>query len=135
MSDEIAFINPPTVAPPLGNYSHIASIPPGMRLLAIAGLVGIDPVGTLPPEPELQYEAVLRNIVRILESQSATPAQLVKLNTYLVAPMELAEVRRIRNQVLGEAAPPATMVYVTRLAAPEYLVEVEAWAAVPDPAR
>jgi enamine deaminase RidA (YjgF/YER057c/UK114 family) len=36
--------------------------------------------------------------------------------------------------VLGDAAPPATMVYVPPLAAPEYLVEIEAWAAVPDSA-
>ena len=131
MPDEIVFTNPPTVAPPLGTYTHVASIPAGMRLLAIAGQVGNAPDGTIPPEPERQYENVLRNIVRILESQGASSAQLVKLNTYLVAPMDLPEVRRIRKEVLGDAAPPATMVYVPRLAAPEYLVEIEAWAAVP----
>ncbi|HEY0111828.1 MAG TPA: RidA family protein [Allosphingosinicella sp.] len=135
MSDEITFTNPPTVAPPLGTYTHVASIPAGTRLLAIAGQVGVAPDGTIPPEPERQYENVLRNIVHILESQGASPAQLVKLNTYLVVPMNLEEIRPIRKALLGDAAPPATMIYVPRLAAPEYLVEIEAWAAVPEPAR
>jgi enamine deaminase RidA (YjgF/YER057c/UK114 family) len=126
---EIAFRNPDTVAPPLGAYSHVAAIPSGMRLLVLAGQVGRDVDGLVPDGAERQYELALRNLVRLLESEGATPADLVKLNTYLVQPMDFAKVRAIRESVLGPVAPPATLVYVAGLAGPEYLVEVDGWAA------
>lgn len=125
------FRNPATVAPPLGAYSHVVNVPAGAELIVLAGQVGNAPDGEVPPEPEQQYELALRNIVRLLESEGATPAHLVKLNTYLVQPLDLATVRAIRASVLGDAAPAATLVYVPRLAAPEFLVEVEGWAVRP----
>ena len=85
----------------------------------------------VPDAPEAQYENALRNIVRLLESEGAGPAHIVKLNSYLVRPMDLPTVAAIRKAVLGDVRPAATMVYVPRLAAEHYLVEVEAWAVRP----
>jgi 2-iminobutanoate/2-iminopropanoate deaminase len=126
-----AFRNPDTVAPPIGAYSHVAIVPPGAALVAFAGQVGNAPDGSVPEAPEEQYENALRNIVRLLESEGAGPEHLVKLNTYLVAAMDLATVAATRKAILGDVRPASTLVYVPRLAAPQYLVEVEAWAVRP----
>ena len=123
--------NPDTVAPPIGAYSHVAIVPPGAQLIALAGQVGNAPDGSLPDTPEEQFENALRNIVRLLESQGATPAHLVKLNSYLVRPMDLAGVAATRKAILGDVRPASTLVYVPRLAAEHYLVEIEAWAVKP----
>ena len=133
MSDasELAFRNPDTVAPPIGAYSHVAIVPAGTALIAFAGQVGNAPDGSVPDAPEQQYENALRNIVRLLESEGATPAHLVKLNTYLVRAMDLSTVAATRKAVLGDVRPASTLVYVPRLAADQYLVEVEAWAIRP----
>ena len=123
------FNNPETVAPPLGAYSHVAVVPEGATLIALAGQVGNAPDGTIPDTPEEQYANALRNIVRLLESEGCTPANIVKINSYLLQRMDLPTVAATRKEILGDVRPAATMIYVAGLAAPEYLVEVEAWAA------
>jgi len=128
---QLAFRNPDTVAPPIGAYSHLAIVPPGSVLIALAGQVGNAADGSVPGTPEQQYENALRNIVRLLESEGAGPQHLVKLNTYLVEAMDLAVVAGTRKSILGEVRPASTLIYVPRLAAPQYLVEVEAWAVRP----
>ena len=130
-ADDPAFRNPATVAPPIGAYSHVAIVPAGSVLLAFAGQVGNAADGSVPAEPERQYENALRNIVALLESEGAGPEHLVKLNTFLVQPMDLPAVAAIRKSVLGDVRPASTLVYVPRLATPDYLVEVEAWAVRP----
>ncbi len=61
-------------------------------------------------------------------------ADIVKLNTYLVAEVEQAGVpklRAIRDRYLNVENPPAsTLVVVTRLARPGWLIEIEAVAAI-----
>jgi len=132
MTDAPSFANPDTVAPPIGAYSHVARVPAGATLIAFAGQVGNAIDGSVPETPEQQYENALRNIVRLLESEGASPAQLVKLNIYLVRPMELATVAATRKAILGDVRPASTLVYVPRLAAEQYLVEIEAWAVRPE---
>lgn len=131
MSDlnKISFQSPDVVAQPLGAYSHLAIVPSGFELLILAGQVGNQIDGTVPPDPEAQYELALLNVVRILESQRLQPTDIVKLNTYLVRPLDLDKFRTIRQSILGSIAPPTTLIYVPRLATLDYLVEVEAWAA------
>jgi enamine deaminase RidA (YjgF/YER057c/UK114 family) len=41
-----AFRNPATVAPPLGAYSHVVTVPGGSALIVLAGQVGNAPDGT-----------------------------------------------------------------------------------------
>jgi enamine deaminase RidA (YjgF/YER057c/UK114 family) len=60
-------------------------------------------------------------------------ADIVKLNVYLVAEVDQADVpklRAIRERYVNTASPPAsTLVFVTRLARPG-LIEIEAVAAI-----
>ena len=97
----------------------------------LAGQVGNAPDGSVPDSAEAQYENALKNIVALLASEGCSPADIVKLNSYLVQRMDLPTVAATRRAVLGDVRPAATMVYVAGLAAPEYLVEVEAWAVRP----
>jgi enamine deaminase RidA (YjgF/YER057c/UK114 family) len=55
----------------------------------------------------------------------------VKLTTYVVAGQQGGEVSAVRRAYLGTHRPAATAVYVARLFAAEWLVEVEAIAAQP----
>jgi enamine deaminase RidA (YjgF/YER057c/UK114 family) len=63
-------------------------------------------------------------------------ADIVKLNIYLVAEVDQTEVpklRAIRDRYVNTAKPPAsTLVVVSRLARPGWLVEIEAVAAIDD---
>lgn len=125
------FRNPTEVAPPLGHYSHLAIVPAGTRLLVLAGQTGHAPDGSLPESADAQYRNALANVLAILASEGAGPEHIVKLNSWLTEPLSRESMRAVRLDLLGSAAPPATLGYLSGLALPTLKVEIEAWAAVP----
>ena len=132
MSKEI--FNPPTLMKPAG-YSHVAKITGG-TLLYIAGQVSADVSGQLIGEGNLeaQAEQVFRNLKAAVEAAGGSMADLVKMNVYLVAEVDASEVpkfRAVRDRYVNVEKPPAsTLVTVTRLARPGWLIEIEAVAAI-----
>ena len=132
MSKEI--FSPATLPPPTG-YSHVAKVNRG-TLVYIAGQVSSDASGALVGEGnfEAQVEQVFKNVKLALEAAGATMADIVKLNTYLVAEVsqdDLPKMRAIRDRYLNKEKPPAsTLVVVSRLARPGWLIEIEAIAAI-----
>jgi enamine deaminase RidA (YjgF/YER057c/UK114 family) len=58
-------------------------------------------------------------------------ADLVKITTYVVAGTELDPARRRAEmeRLLGDHVPTSTLVFVAALAAPQYKVEIDGWAA------
>ena len=132
MSKEI--FSPATLPPPTG-YSHVAKVNKG-TLVYIAGQVSSDASGKLVGEGnfEAQVEQVFKNVKLALEAAGATMADIVKLNTYLVAEVgqdDLPKMRAVRDRYLNKDKPPAsTLVVVSRLARPGWLIEVEAVAAI-----
>jgi len=123
--------NPAVVAAPIGAYSHLAVIPPGAELLVLAGQVGIAQDGTVASGVYAQYEQALKNIVAILKSRGAGPRNLVKITIYLTQPLDPQRAAASRHAAFGDALPPATLVYVSRLARTDLLVEIDAMAALP----
>ncbi|TMJ18050.1 MAG: RidA family protein [Alphaproteobacteria bacterium] len=130
------FISPKTLIPPAG-YSHIAKVNRG-TIVYLAGQVSSDASGRLIGEGnfEAQVEQVFRNLKIAVEAAGGTMANIVKLNIYLVAAVGQAEVpklRAIRNRYVNVENPPAsTLVVVSRLAQPGWLIEIEAVAALED---
>ena len=124
--------NPSSVAPPTGPYTHLAVVPANCDLLVLAGQVGVDAQGTLPQDIEAQLRNALANATAILSSEGAGPKDILKVNLWLVQPVERERFLTIWADFHGgEPPPPATFAYVTGLVRPEYLVEVEVWAARP----
>jgi 2-iminobutanoate/2-iminopropanoate deaminase len=126
--------NPKTVHAPIGLYSHQIEISGPARWLVIAGQVGRSTDGSVPPDPIEQISLVLENVRRNLEAAGMAVADIVKWNWYLVGEVDPAARREVTAAWLGGHAPASTLVYVARLAAPEYRVEVEAWACQAEPA-
>jgi enamine deaminase RidA (YjgF/YER057c/UK114 family) len=128
------FSSPATLPPPVG-YSHIAKVTSG-TLIYISGQVPSDSSGNLVGEGnfEAQVEQVFKNLMLALEAAGATMADIVKMNFYLVAEVsqhDVPKLRAIRERYLGNADLPAgTLVYVSRLARPGWLVEIEAVAVI-----
>jgi enamine deaminase RidA (YjgF/YER057c/UK114 family) len=128
------FSSPKTLIPPAG-YSHIAKVNRG-TIVYLAGQVASDASGKLIGEGnfEAQAEQVFRNLKIAVEAAGGTMADIVKLNIYLVAEVDQAEVpklRAIRNRYVNTEKPPAsTLVVVSRLAQPGWLIEIEAVAAL-----
>lgn len=123
--------NPRCVAAPIGRYSHLTVVPAHTDLLFLAGQVGMRPDGTIPDSVDGQYVQALRNVMAILESEDCGPEDIVRVNSFLVEPLDLKNIASIRTELLGDVEPSSTLVYVPRLAAPCFLVEIEVTAARP----
>jgi enamine deaminase RidA (YjgF/YER057c/UK114 family) len=132
MAKEI--FSPATLPPPTG-YSHIAKVNRG-TLVYVAGQVSADVSGKLVGEGdfEAQAERVFANVKLAVEAAGAGMADIVKMNTYIVAsvdPADVPKMRAVRGRYFGSATPPAsTLVYVSRLAQPGWMIEVEVVAAI-----
>jgi enamine deaminase RidA (YjgF/YER057c/UK114 family) len=123
--------SPPTLPEPTG-YSHVAGVPPGSRLLWLAGQVPLTAEGTVAPgEWEGQARQVFRNIGAALEAGGASWDDVFKLTIYVVDMAGLATIRAVRDEFVNTERPPtSTLVQVVALARPDLLLEIEAVAAV-----
>jgi 2-iminobutanoate/2-iminopropanoate deaminase len=125
--------NPSTVAPPAARYSHSVQIPANARIVYTAGQVGLRPDGTLPEGFAAQHEQVWLNTLAILKDAGMGPEDIVKPNVYSTDPDGLKFLNPHREKYLKPGHTPAsTWVVVSRLARPEWVVEMETVAAKVD---
>jgi 2-iminobutanoate/2-iminopropanoate deaminase len=123
------FHNPPTVADPIGTYSHGVEVPPNARWLHVAGQIGLRQDGTLPVTVEEQTEVAWQNIVAILGAAGMEVTDLVKITQYLTRLDHFPRYAATRAKFLAGHRPASTGLIISSLVRPEYLVEVEAIAA------
>ena len=123
------YFNPETVCQPLNPYSHGAEVKAGSRLLYLAGQVGVDKEGNIADGFEDQAKLAYANIEAILQDAGMGFENLVKMTTFLINPEDGPKMRDIRKSFLKDVRPPHTLLYVSRFAYPEFLIEVEAVAA------
>jgi len=121
--------NPDTVHPPVSSYSHGIEVPPGARMLHLSGQIATDRDGVIPDGFAAQCALVWDNLYRVLASAGMGREHLVKLTVYMLHPADLPVFREIRDRYLQDARPATTLVFVSALARPEWLLEIEALAA------
>jgi enamine deaminase RidA (YjgF/YER057c/UK114 family) len=123
---------PEGVAPGNG-FSHVV-LGTG-RFVAISGQLALDESGELvgPGDPAVQATQVFENIGRCLDAAGATFADVVKLTFYFTDREQLPAIRAARDAVVDTSRPPASSaIQVAGLIRPEFLVEVDAYAILPD---
>lgn len=125
-------LQPEGVHEPLGQYSHVVRATAG-ELLFVAGQVAANERGEIVGEGnlELQVRQVFDNLGRALSAAGGTFANVLKFTTFLTRAEDLEDFRAIRRDLFAELYPdgryPAnTLVVVSRLASPAFLVEIEA---------
>ena len=123
------FFNPVNLHEPRG-YTHAVAVDGG-RTIFIAGQVAFDHDGNLigPGDLRAQAAQALENLAAALAAAGATPAHVVKLNTYVVnyKPADLPIIREARAQIFtGDKLPASTLIGVQALAFDGLLIEIEA---------
>ncbi len=122
---------PPGMFPPFARYAHGVIVPEGARLVVLSGQLGIAPDGTVPEGAEAQAGLCFANIGAILAEAGAGPAEVVRLNAYVSGREHLAGYMAARDRWVGpDALPASTLMVVSGFARPEFVVEVEALAAL-----
>ena len=136
-TSNVRMSNPRAIHKPSG-YSHVTEVTKG-KLIYIAGQVALDADGNLVGKDDFaaQTRQVFANLKAALDSVGADFHNVIKLNYYCADSVDpvvhLPMVREVRDGLVNKAAPPvSTFVVVRGLVRPEWLIEVEAVAVVPD---
>lgn len=138
MTDEnagrIRRVNPRELSIPPG-YSQIVDVRTS-RIIFIAGQTAVDCNGELVGRNDIAMQAdqVFRNLAAALQSVGCTASNLVKLTIFLRDIGHLRTYREARNHFFATVTPPAapavTLVEVSKLYGPDFLIEIEAIAAM-----
>lgn len=124
-------ISSPDLHPELGNYMH--AVRAEAPMVFISGQVPLTPAGELVSESEVDVQAhqVFENLVAALARKGCRPTDLVRLTTYLVDPGSARRVASVRDAYLSGHRCSSTVVGVSALLDPHWLVEVDAIASLP----
>jgi enamine deaminase RidA (YjgF/YER057c/UK114 family) len=122
-------VNPPTVPASFSRYSQGVVAPGRARWLHVSGQVGIPVGGTLPDSFEEQARNAWRNVLGVLEAAGMEPANLVKVTAYVTRASDVGQYRSVRDSMLGDVRSASTLIVVSALADPRWLIEIEAIAA------
>lgn len=120
--------------PAPGVFSQAMRIPLDGELIWVSGEVARDSSGNLVGEGDItvQTEAVLENIKHVLAEANATLQDVIKA-TFFIRNMEehFQAIHDVRRRYFEEPFPASTMVEVSRLVHPGYLIEIEVVAYLP----
>jgi 2-iminobutanoate/2-iminopropanoate deaminase len=126
-------IQPQSLWNPQSRYAQGIVIEP-RRILFIAGQTAVDRAGKIVGEGniEAQTAMILQNIKTIVEEAGGSLKDLVSTTSYVTGTEHLSGFYKARREFFKEALPTSTTVVVKGLARSEYLVEIQAIAALVD---
>ena len=116
------------VPPPVGHYSQ--AIAANGRMVFVSGMTARRADGTLAGigDIEAQTRQVCENIKAALEAAGASMEDVCRLDVYVRNIGDRQRVNKVRAEYWKTAPPASTLVEVSKLASPEYLIEITAFA-------
>ncbi len=130
---DVKYLNPPQLCPTFG-WSHVATVKGG-KTIYISGQVSVNERGEVVGRGDLraQTEQTFLNLAHALAAVGASFKDVVKTNLYVVGlkSEHVPIIREVRSRYVSAEHPPvSTMVGITSLVNPEWLIEIEAMAVV-----
>lgn len=124
-------LKPQGIAPPFARYAHGIALPPDAEIVHTSGQLGLATDGTVPDGAEAQATICFDNIRAILAEADCSPADVFHLTAYVTAREHMAGYMKARDTFLAESdvLPTSTLLIVSGFTRPEFVVEVEVWAA------
>ena len=124
------YLNPNTM-PPSRGYTQVVK---AGNTVYIAGQVGVAPDGNAvgKGDAEAQVRQIWRNMEAAVKAAGGTGLQnIVKTTTYVTSIDHAGAVRKVRDELFRASNPPtSTLLVISALANPDFMVEIEAVAMV-----
>jgi len=118
-------IQPKSLSDPRPRYSQ-GIFAEGGKLLFVAGQTASDKDGNVvgKGDIEVQTHQVFKNIIAVLEEAGGSLDNLVMTTTYITDRKYREGYNRVRTQYYKKNSPTSTLVIITGLAHPDYLIEI-----------
>ncbi|AZG11158.1 RidA family protein [Pigmentiphaga sp. H8] len=136
MTTTVEYVNPPGLAPAQGLYSQLGLIRQGTPCL-VAGQLAVGDAGEVVGVNDFaaQFARVFHNLKSTLEAAGGGCHSIAKMTTFLTSADSIPEFMRLRAELFPTlfpdgVYPPNTLLIISRLVKPEFMLEVEAVAAL-----
>jgi enamine deaminase RidA (YjgF/YER057c/UK114 family) len=130
----VAYINPDRLHKNPA-FTQVISVSGPVKTIYVGGQDAVDAQGIIVGKGDLKAQTaqVLANLREALAAAGAGPEHIIKWNMYLVQGQSLQEGFQAFQQFWGlrPNPPTITMAYVSGLANPDFLIEMDAVAVVP----
>lgn len=120
------------VREPMGHFSQAIAIEAKGRLLFISGMTARCPDGTIAGigDVEAQTRQVCENLKSAVEAAGGTMEDICRVDVYVRNIEHFDKIHKVRREYFKAPAPASTMVEVTKMVSPEYLIEINAIAVI-----
>ncbi|OGQ84809.1 MAG: hypothetical protein A3G40_07630 [Deltaproteobacteria bacterium RIFCSPLOWO2_12_FULL_57_22] len=118
-------IQPQSLSDPRPRYSQ-GILADGGKLLFIAGQTASDKDGNVVGKGDIEAQShqVFRNLSAVLQEAGGSLDNLVMTTTYITDRKYREGYNRVRTQYYKKSSPTSTLVIVSGLAHPDYLIEI-----------
>ncbi|MFF0268679.1 RidA family protein [Kribbella sp. NPDC004536] len=117
---------------PNGVFSQATTVEATGRLVFVSGMTARRPDGGIAGIGDVreQTRQVCENVKAAVEAAGGTLEDVCRVDVYVRNMEDFAKIHEIRAQYFTEPLPASTMVEVSKLADPDYLIEISAIAVV-----
>lgn len=129
-------IRSPDLRQPNGHFSQATVIRAAGRLVFVSGMTARRPDGSIAGigDIEAQTRQVCENLKAAMAAAGGGLDDICRVDVYVRNMEDFARIHAVRREYFMAPPPASTLVEVTKLAAPEYLIEISAIAVLADTA-
>lgn len=120
------------VRQPSGHFSQAIEVEAKGKLVFISGMTARRPDGTIAGigDVEAQTRQVCENIKAAVEAAGGTMDDVCRVDVYVRNIEHFDRIHKVRREFFNAPPPASTMVEVTKMVSPDYLIEINAIAMV-----
>jgi 2-iminobutanoate/2-iminopropanoate deaminase len=121
------------LAQPSGHFSQATIIEATGRLLFLSGMVSNGPDGKVVGAGDIsaQTRQVCENLKAAIEEAGGTLDDICRVDVYVRNMEHFEAIHKVRREYFKAPAPASTMVEISKMTSPEYLIEINAIAVLP----
>ena len=118
---------------PMGHFSQATAIEASGTLVFISGMTARRADGTIAGVGDIgvQTEQVCQNLKAAVEAAGGTLDDICRVDVYVRNMEHFEQIHAVRRRYFRPPLPASTMVEVTKMVSPDYLIEINAIAVVP----
>jgi 2-iminobutanoate/2-iminopropanoate deaminase len=119
---------------PSGHFSQATTIEARGRLVFVSGMTARRADGSIAGvgDVEAQTRQVLDNIKAAMEAAGGTLEDVCRVDVYIRNMEHFDTIHKVRREYFRPPLPASTMVEVTKMVSPDYLIEISAIGVIPD---
>jgi 2-iminobutanoate/2-iminopropanoate deaminase len=128
-----AEISSPKLRKPSGVFSHATVVEAAGKLVFISGMTARKADGSIAGVGDIaqQTRQVCENIKAAVEAAGGTLDHVCRVDVYVRNMEHFEAIHKVRAEYFKPPLPASTMVEVTKMTSPDYLIEINAIAVVP----